>query len=182
MVDICGIIMQKSERVILMLNRDKIIQYSKDKNITYKKAEEIVEVLSKQYKFNHLPEDIVFYCYEIYYNALPDWMKQKFLERNALGLLCTKDNKIVTTYAKHLIVTDYGIYIETSDKEVNSNWILYPGQEWRTKDKYKNNVKYLIYGIKGCPEVKITHQLKPSAFEGLEPGKFYVSPNRVFSA
>lgn len=108
---------------------------------------------------------------------------RKIYQKYILPSLCyhnqiiyTINNIPICKGFKRIVIGDYGAYIEFSKEQAYlENFIIEPGQEYRLKDCYKNNEKYIWYRINSTTLTKIYYQLHSVTYADYKIGYYYVS-------
>jgi hypothetical protein len=112
----------------------------------------------------------------IYSVLIREWYKSELPKLEHNKPIFSKNGVLVAVGFNHIVVGDYGPYIEIWDGYINADALKVPDdQRWRFQKKYVG-VKYHWYDIDG---VKVYHQLKPVSYADYQVGEYYVSPDDV---
>lgn len=132
------------------------------------------EILSDQYKYKKLPDNLASDYRRLWQDELPKGLK---LEGD--NIIIYADNGEIISYGyNRIVIGDYGAFIEMLPEQANiDKYIIQPGQEYRIRDpRYSKNVKYNWLTIDGT-ELKIYEQKKGVVYADYKPGCYYISPH-----
>ena len=81
-----------------------------------------------------------------------------------------------------IVVGDYGAFIEFSEENISTEFVIEKGQEYRVNDpKYSNSVKYIWLTINDGSHIKIYLQKRTVSYADYKPDKYYVSVHEVIN-
>lgn len=135
--------------------------------------------LAEKYGYSPLPSELSTKYREFYKENIPEFLNdnQQTLYTSWGTPLCNGFNRIV--------IGDYGAFVEFSESDLAfpSYKLRIPEhQEYRLRDKYKNNVKYFWYTTPDLSDIKIYHQKKTVSYADYKPGMYYVSVHEVYDS
>ncbi|MBO5969959.1 MAG: hypothetical protein J6S14_15835 [Clostridia bacterium] len=125
------------------------------------------------------------------YKKLPDWLSQFYRDlfsKNVPYFLAVKDGPVclhtirgtvISNDFDRVVIGDYGAFVEFSVPAEPDLFITQPGQEYREKPPYRDNVKYLWLTVDDDSGIKIYKQLRGVTYADYKPGKYYVSVHEV---
>ena len=135
--------------------------------------EKVISDLVSRFGYKPVPTDTEYGdVRQLYRNSLPEWCREN-------GDFCTLANSsgnIVCHGYERVVIGDYGAYIEFNRTQANSNlFCTAPGQEYRKRGRYAQNVKYLWLTTPDESGVKIYDQLRRVPYADYRPYHYYVS-------
>ena len=131
--------------------------------------------LADLYKYKNLPDYLSQFYRELYRGNIPHFL----VSRDGPIYLHTSRGTIFSEDFDRIVVGDYGAFVEFSAPAEPDLFITQPGQEYREKEPYRKNVKYLWLTVDDGSEIKIYKQLRGVTYADYVPGKYYVSVHEV---
>ena len=133
-------------------------------------------MLAEKYKYQPLPKEISEKVRNIYYTNIPEFLN---LSGDTITLYSAGFTPICNGYDR-IVIGDYGAFIEFSEEQIASEFVIKKGQEYRVNDeKYKKNIKYIWLTIDDCSDIKIYLQKRKVSYADYKPKKYYVSVHEV---
>lgn len=135
----------------------------------------IEEKLSFQYEYRKLPNEKSSHFRDLFYRNIPEFL----IHHEFPCPLYTMCGTLICNDFDRIVVGDYGAFVEFSEPSEKELFITQPGQEYREKEPYRNNVKYLWLTVDDGCAIKIYKQLRGVTYADYKPGKYYVSVHDV---
>lgn len=137
-----------------------------------------IQDLVTTYFYKKLPDDLSTTSKAYYEEMIPIWIKDT---KGPVALQTLAASIKVAKKYNRVVIGDYGAYIEIDEKDMlKDNLIIAPGQEYRLKKPYCDNVKYLWMTAKNDHSIKIYYQLRGVSYADYKPEKYYVSVYEVY--
>lgn len=122
--------------------------------------------------YKPLPPNSRKLCRELYKRKVPNFLSLD----GSKDSLCSFSGTLITNGYERIVIGDYGAFVEFSKEQaVQENFIVKPGEEYRTSQRYESTVKYEWLTTKDYSDVKIYHQKHEVSYADYKPGHFYVS-------
>lgn len=135
-----------------------------------------IEGLTKQFKYAKLPELLSKKFREIYKNDIPKGLKIEGDDK----CLYSKQGVLICKGYKRIVIGDYGAYIEFTKEQANEiHYKIEKGQEYRLREPYINNIKYIWLTTRDTSKTKIYAQLRTVTYADYKPNHYYISPYEV---
>ena len=133
------------------------------------------QTLSAEYAYKKLPSSLSLIVRKEYGRYLPDFFLS---EQNKYKPLFTRDGIQIAKKWNRIVIGDYGAFVEINPEDIcKENFIVKPGEEYRTNDSYySNNIKYHWYIPKSGSESKLYFQQREVTYADYKSNMWYVSP------
>lgn len=136
----------------------------------------IEATLANKYGYRPLTKDLSEKYRNFFCENIPEFLS---ISGATKPLYTLKGTQICNGYDR-IVVGDYGAFIEFSEYQISSSFVIQKGQEYRVNDeKYKKNVKYIWLTIDDGSNIKIYFQKRKVTYADYKPKKYYVSVHEI---